>query len=114
MTKFSIEAVSAHIRKKHPGCPDFAVAWFAAEIASKSWKHASLGKAVGITMQTHLRHHHTDYDTLLLNGIDRDEARGRVQRRVNALIRSWSKSQALKPKAAHSDDLQDGGSNRDS
>lgn len=87
--KYSIECVAAHIRKKHPGCPDFAVAWFAAEIAGKNWERASLGKAVGITMQTHLRHHHTDYDTLLLTGIDREEARRRVQPRVNAMIRSW-------------------------
>jgi hypothetical protein len=96
MANYSIETVSAHIRKKHPGCPEFAVAWFAAEIASKSWKRASLGKAVGITMQTHLRHHHTDYDTLLLHGVDREEARRRVQPRVNALIRSWRKSALLK------------------
>lgn len=103
MTKYSIEAVRAHIRRKHPGCPEFAVAWFAAEIASKSWERASLGKAVGITMQTHLRHHHTDYDTLLLAGIDRVEARRRVQPRVNAMIRSWSKAKPLQPIPSHQD-----------
>lgn len=91
MTHYSVETVSAHIRRKHPGCPEFAVEWFASEIASKIWKRASLGKVVGITMQTHLRHHHTEYDTLLLLGIDRREARRRVQPRVNAIIRSWSK-----------------------
>jgi hypothetical protein len=89
MTKYSVESAADHIRKKHPSCPDFAVEWFAAEIASKNWTGASLGKAVGITMQTHLRHHHTDYDTLLLTGIDREEARRRVQPRVNAMIDSW-------------------------
>jgi hypothetical protein len=89
--KFAPETIAKHIRRKHPGCPDFAVAWFSREIASKDWKRASLGKAVGITMQTHLRHHHTDYDTLLLLGIDRQDARRRVQPRVNAIIRSWTK-----------------------
>lgn len=95
MTSYSIDAASAHIRRKHPGCPEFAVAWFAAEIAGKRWQGASLGKAVGITMQTHLRHHHTDYDTLLLSGIDRQEALRRVQPRVNAMIRSWKKPKPL-------------------
>jgi len=114
MTRYSIEAVSAHIRRKHPGCPEFAVAWFAAEIASKSWKRASLGKAVGITMQTHLRHHHTNYDTLLLSGIDRLEARRRVQPRVNAMIHSWSKPKPLQPTSEHQDDRKEGGGNNGS
>ncbi|MDM7979027.1 MAG: DUF2293 domain-containing protein [Rhizobium sp.] len=100
MAKYSVEAVTEHISKKHPGCPNFAVAWFAAEIASKNWRGASLGKAVGITMQTHLRHHHTDYDTLLLTGIDREEARRRVQPRVNAMIRSWRRRKASKSEEA--------------
>ncbi|THV23057.1 DUF2293 domain-containing protein [Peteryoungia ipomoeae] len=100
MTKYSIEAVTEHIRKKHPRCPDFAVAWFAAEIASKNWKGATLGKAVGITMQTHLRHLHTDYDTLLLTGIDREEARRRVQPRVNAMIGSWRRRKSTKTEEA--------------
>jgi hypothetical protein len=109
MTKYSIESATDHIRKKHPGCPDFAVDWFAAEIARKNWKGATLGKAVGITMQTHLRHHHTDYDTLLLTGIDREDARRRVQPRVNAMINSWqrrkpSKSQDTQPVKGSVDD----------
>ncbi len=111
MTKYSIEAISAHIKRKHPGCPDFAVAWFAAEIASKIWKGASLGKAVGITMQSHLRHHHTDYDTLLLNGIDREEARRRVQPRINAMIRSWSRKNLKRKRSAQGEVGLDGGGN---
>jgi hypothetical protein len=47
--------------------------------------------AVGITMQTTLRHKMTDYDHLLLIGVDRKEARERVQQKVNAMIRSWAK-----------------------
>lgn len=110
MTKYRIDAVTKHIRKKHPGCPDFAVAWFAAEIASKSWTEATLGKAVGITMQTHLRHHHTDYDTLLLTGIDREEARRRVQPRVNAIIGSWRRrKESMSQEAQPSGGVEDCG-----
>lgn len=94
MTKYPIEKVAAHIRQNHPGCPDFAINYFAAEIAGKNWNGASIGKAVGITMQNYLRHFLTDYDTLLLQGMDRKAARDRVQPRISAMLRSWSKTKS--------------------
>jgi len=81
--------VLKHIQKKHPGCPKFAAEFFAAEVASKKWKDASIGKAVGITMQNYLRHHMTDYDCHLLNGMDRTEAKKRVQPRITAMLAIW-------------------------
>ncbi len=89
MTRFSAEAVEKHIRKKHPGCPDFAVAFFVGEIVGRDWHGVSLGKAVGIIMQTSLRHLMTDYDQMLLEGVDREEARRRVQPKINAMIAGW-------------------------
>ncbi len=89
MSRFSTEEVSAHIRRKHPGCPEFAVVFFAAEVAAKDWHGCKIGMAVGITMQTYLRHNHTDYDQLLLEGVGRLEARQRVQPRINRMIDSW-------------------------
>ncbi|WP_246762723.1 DUF2293 domain-containing protein [Rhizobium sp. NZLR1] len=74
MAKFSHQTIEKHLRRKHPTCPDFAVAFFVAEIGKKDWKGASIGKAVGITMQSVLRHSMTDYDQLLLAGVDREEA----------------------------------------
>ncbi len=91
MTRFNAEAVEKHIRKKHPGCPHFAVAFFVGEIVGRDWQGASLGKAVGIIMQTTLRHTMTDYDQMLLAGVDREEARRRVQPKVNAMISSWKR-----------------------
>ncbi|QWW69359.1 DUF2293 domain-containing protein [Rhizobium sp. WYJ-E13] len=91
MAKFSPETIEKHLRRKHPGCPDFAVAFFVAEITAKDWKGASIGKAVGITMQNVLRHTMTDYDQMLLAGVERDEARRRVQPKVNAIISAWNK-----------------------
>jgi hypothetical protein len=95
MTRFSQEIVEQHIRQHHPGCPEFAVTFFAKEISSRDWKSVSVGKAVGITIQNFLRHEMTDYDTLLLHGMDRGEARRRVQPRVNRMLKVWRK----KPKA---------------
>lgn len=89
MRSYSIDVVQRHIRQNHPGCPEFAIVYFSNEVASKKWRDASLGKAVGITMQTFLRHQMTDYDTLLLVGMNRAEARQRVQPRITAMINSW-------------------------
>ncbi|WP_037436335.1 DUF2293 domain-containing protein [Sinorhizobium fredii] len=96
MANYSLSAVERHIRRKHPGCPDFAVAYLAKEVSGKDWRDASLGKAVGITMQTLLRHEMTNYDTLLLHGMPREEARRQVQPRINAMLKSWQR----KPEAS--------------
>ncbi|KQW32299.1 hypothetical protein ASE36_03500 [Rhizobium sp. Root274] len=95
---FSKEAVVDHLRRKHPGCPDFAVSFFSEEIARKEWQGATLGKAVGVTMQSCLRHQMTDYETLLLNGMDREEARARVQPRIDAMLKVWRKKPKSKNK----------------
>ena len=92
MTKFSEAAIEKHIRRNHPGCPDFAVTFFTAEVAKKNWKDATLGQAVGITMQTYLRHEMTDYDQMLLVGVERKEAKRRVQPKINAMLASWAKT----------------------
>ncbi|WP_113479812.1 DUF2293 domain-containing protein [Hyphomicrobiales bacterium] len=97
MAKFPVAAIEQHIRHHHPGCPDFAVSYFASEIAGRDWQDAPLGQAVGITMQTFLRHEMTDYDTLLLQGMEREKARGRVQPKVNAMLRSWRKKHKSNP-----------------
>lgn len=96
MTRFTPEAIERHIRRKHAGCPDFAVAFFVGEIAQKEWKGVSIGKAVGITMQTTIRHMMTEYDQMLLCGVDREEARRRVQPKVNAMIASWKRLQTCR------------------
>ncbi len=96
MPKFSHDAVTRHIRRHHPRCPDFAVEFFATEVVSKHWVGVSLGKAVGITMQNYLRHNHTNYEGLLLAGVDRLEARAQVQPRINAILKSWKKEKRQK------------------
>ena len=95
MSTFPFEAIVEHLRRKHPGCPDFAIAYFSEEISRKDWKGASLGKAVGITMQNYLRHQMTDYETLLLTGMDREEARSRVQPRIDAMLKVWRKKPGM-------------------
>lgn len=89
--RFSPSAVERHIRREHPGCPDFAVTLFVGEVSGREWERVTLGQAVGITMQSVLRHTMTEYDALLMEGMDQKEARRRVLPRVNAMIERWSK-----------------------
>lgn len=50
MTIFLFDVVARHIRKKHPGCPEFAVEFIAMEVSGKEWTPGvKLGRAVGIT-----------------------------------------------------------------
>lgn len=55
-----------------------------------------LGRAVGIVMDGLLRHQMTEYETLLLHGVDREEARRRVQPKIQAMLRVWKR----RPKSA--------------
>ncbi|AGG75734.1 DUF2293 domain-containing protein [Sinorhizobium meliloti] len=90
-TKFAVDDVRCHIRHHHPGCPEFAVDFFSAAVTDRAWQRCTLGTAVGIVMQVFLRHHMTEYDQLLLIGIEREEARRRVQPRINAMLATWRK-----------------------
>ncbi|WP_377295383.1 DUF2293 domain-containing protein [Rhizobium sp. SG2393] len=96
MVKYSYEDVAQHLRKEHPGCPEFALNYFATSISEREWRNASLGMAVGITLQTYLRHNLTEYETLLLIGVDREEALRRVQPRVAAMLKTWKRKRRKK------------------
>lgn len=96
---FPFEVVARHIQKKHPGCPYFAVEHIARLISEREWEGVKLGRAVGITMDGILRHQMTEYETLLLHGVDRKEARRRVQPKVNAMLKVWAKRPEAQPNA---------------
>lgn len=92
MTVFSCDIVARHIRRKHPGCPEFAVEFFAREVSGKEWTPGvKLGRAVGIVMDGLLRHEMTEYETLLLHEVDREEARRRVQPKIQAMLEVWKR-----------------------
>ncbi|MDM7981546.1 MAG: DUF2293 domain-containing protein [Rhizobium sp.] len=90
MTRYSIEETREHILLNHPGCPPLAVEYFAAAVADREWRDASLGKAVGITIHNILRHEMTDYDHLLRVGVGHEHARRRARARIQRVIALWS------------------------
>lgn len=53
--------------------------------------------AVWIATVTHIRHMHTEYDTLLTEGYDRDAARHFVVDEINAVLTRWRATRLLDP-----------------
>jgi hypothetical protein len=94
-----VREFSSAICQQWPGCP--------ASEAKQVAEHACLRNsgrvgrsaaakrldlsAVHLAVAAAVRHRHTDYDILLLRGVDRQEARARVATAVEKKLRSWSK-----------------------
>jgi hypothetical protein len=53
--------------------------------------------AVWLATVAHVRHAHTDYDTLLGEGYDRDAARFFVVDQINAVLTAWRATRLLDP-----------------
>ncbi|MBX3576798.1 MAG: DUF2293 domain-containing protein [Rhizobiaceae bacterium] len=53
--------------------------------------------AVWLAAVAHIRHVHTDYETLLAEGYDRDAARFFVIDRINEVLTSWRATRLLDP-----------------
>ncbi|KAA5598115.1 DUF2293 domain-containing protein [Blastochloris sulfoviridis] len=53
--------------------------------------------AVWLATTTHVRHCHTDYDTLLAEGYDRDAARFFVVDRMNEILTQWGAARLVDP-----------------
>lgn len=97
ISRYPFEVVCQHIRKEHPGCPDFAIHYIAKQISERQWNGVNLGRAVGITMQSILRHQMTEYETLLLHGVERETARQQVQPKIQAMLEVWKRQPPKEP-----------------
>jgi len=90
-------ALAARILELFPGCPPDR----ATEISTHTGRRGSgrVGRsaagrnlepeAVTLAVVAAVRHGHTDYDNLLMAGVDRGEARARVQADIDVLLQSW-------------------------
>jgi len=91
-TRFAVE-----IARLFPVCPAeraLAIARHAAARGSGRIGRTAAGRsleagAVEIAVTASVRHEDTDYDDLLMAGLDRPEARDRVRRDVNAVLARW-------------------------
>jgi hypothetical protein len=95
-----IAEFAERIRQLYPGCPageEERIAHFACEKYSGRVGRSAMAKrldaeAVFLAVQAHVRHEHTNYDTLLMKSWDRGSARFEVQEKVDSVIQRWSKT----------------------
>ncbi len=93
-----VETMCGVIRDLFPGCPEDAarrIAIHTAERGSGRVGRSAAGreaheKAVTLAVIAHIRHEHTDYDQLLMSGVERMDARDQIRTAVNKKLEQWS------------------------
>ena len=89
--------IAVEIGKLFPGCPRERaeeIARHAAERGSGRMGRTAAGRALGrealeLAVLASVRHQDTEYDQLLMSGVDRATARDRVRDQVNAVLDQW-------------------------
>lgn len=95
-----VKAFAAHIGKLFPSCPP-AEQRAIAEHACRKYSHR-IGRsaaakrfeadAVNLAVRAHIRHAHTRYDELLVQGWSRGDARAEVASEVEEVLQGWEAS----------------------
>lgn len=88
------------IRRQFPHCPagreteiaEHACRKYSGRVGRSARAKAFDPKAVRLAVLAHIRHRETDYDDLLTQGMDRYDARERVEERVTTLLEQWERS----------------------
>ncbi|WP_078851981.1 DUF2293 domain-containing protein [Streptomyces sp. NRRL B-3229] len=102
------EAFAAEIRRLFPGCPDERAAAIASHASARgsgrvgrsaAGRALSEGAVVSAVVAS-VRHVDTPYDTLLMSGVARHEARRRIAGGVEAVLRVWRAAGAEAREAA--------------
>jgi hypothetical protein len=91
------------IREQFPGCPvdrAEAIALHAAARGSGRVGRSAAGRAldpdaVRLAVVASVRHVDTDYDALLMSGVDRESAREQVHQRVEDVVNAWRDGVAM-------------------
>jgi len=100
--RFRVEFAAA-IREQFPGCPvdrAEAIALHAAARGSGRVGRSAAGRAldrdaVCLAVVASVRHVDTDYDALLMSGVDRESARAHVYQRVEDVVNAWRDGVAM-------------------
>jgi hypothetical protein len=97
------ERLAAAIRELYPGCPASraeAIARHAATRGSGRVGRSAAGQAldpdaIRLAVAASVRHTDTNYDELLMSGVDRETARDRVRDRVEDILSAWRDGAAM-------------------
>ena len=83
------------IGKQFPGCPTDRAEAIALHTAAVGSDRALDPDAVRLAVVASVRHVDTDYDDLLMEGVDRESARQQVQKRVEDVVNAWRDGVAM-------------------
>ncbi|WP_425476013.1 DUF2293 domain-containing protein [Mesorhizobium yinganensis] len=77
--------------KHHPHCPPDIRDHIVKEVCNRGWVRTTLGQAVGIVSQNHIRHRSTNYERALSNTHHSyyAELRKKTNRKATEIIKSW-------------------------
>jgi hypothetical protein len=92
-----VREMAGKIRAVFPGCPPseaLAVARHTAERGSGRVGRSASGRALDeaalrLAVTASIRHKHTDYDKLLMQGMERSEARWAVRDKIEEVLSNW-------------------------
>jgi hypothetical protein len=87
-----------HISDLYPGCPELeaiaiaehACLKYSGRVGRSAEAKRFDPEAITLAVRAHVRHVHTDYDRLLIAGVERHEARSQVLDEVDAVLDNWS------------------------
>ncbi|MBI2479654.1 MAG: DUF2293 domain-containing protein, partial [Planctomycetia bacterium] len=85
------------IREMYPGCPSeeaHAIAAHTAQRGSGRVGRSAAGReispqAVSLAVAAWVRHQHTEYDTLLMHGVERFDARAQIAETARGVLARW-------------------------
>ncbi len=95
-----VEAMTQAILKLYPACPPDSARCIAAHAGQRSSGRvgrsaagrALESRAIELAVIAHIRHQHTNYDQLLMQGIERLNARVIIRQKIEQVLAQWSAS----------------------
>ncbi len=93
-----VAAMAQAIRAQYPHCPPAEAQRIAAHTAERgsgrvgrsASGRALMPAALDLAVIAFIRHNHTNYDTLLMQGVERQEARDWVREQVDRVLAQWA------------------------
>lgn len=97
-----VAAFAQRVGDLFPGCPieeqqeiaEHACRKYSGRVGRSAAAKELQASAIDLAVQAHVRHRHTQYDELLQNGVDRDEARARVAAVVTECLDTWQQGRS--------------------
>lgn len=96
-----VDALAQEILEQYPNCPADEAARIAAHTGLRSSGRVGRSaagrtldpRAVELAVRAHIRHEHTNYGKLLMEGTDRTDARSLVGKEIDRLTTDWARTE---------------------